>query len=139
MELPSDEFFATLASLLQPHELNQFKISLNQAPMRAGWKLPWKRWAPHLKGFQSLDLPDAFILPMEFKPSEDPAWHAGVYYCQEPSAMRCVYEILKQEHLPHKFKSIVDLCSSPGGKTLQLKSLLVEGGVLIANELDQKR
>jgi 16S rRNA C967 or C1407 C5-methylase (RsmB/RsmF family)/NOL1/NOP2/fmu family ribosome biogenesis protein len=136
---PSDEFFALLAPLLQPLELNQFKTSLNQDPERAGWKLPWKRWAPHLTQFLTLNLPDAFLLPLDFRPSRDPAWHAGMYYCQEPSAMRSIYEILKHEHLPRRFNSIVDLCSSPGGKTLQLKSLLSEGGVLIANELDPKR
>ncbi|MBT3784936.1 hypothetical protein HOF92_08155, partial [bacterium] len=131
---PSDEFFALLAPLLQPLELNQFKTSLNQDPERAGWKLPWKRWAPHLTQFLTLNLPDAFLLPLDFRPSRDPAWHAGMYYCQEPSAMRSIYEILKHEPLPRRFNSIVDLCSSPGGKTLQLKSLLSEGGVLIANE-----
>ena len=63
------------------------------------------------------------------------AYHfAGLYYCQEPSAM-----------LPAQLlgvsagERVLDLCAAPGGKCTQLAAGLKGTGVLVANEYDYQR
>lgn len=59
---------------------------------------------------------------------------AGLYYCQEPSAM-CVGELLA----PLKKERVLDLCAAPGGKTAALAAQMRGRGVLISNEIDASR
>ncbi len=69
-------------------------------------------------------------------PGKDPLHHAGLYYIQEPSAAKVLFEV------PFEASDVVlDLCASPGGKTIQaLYSLNKnEGGFLVSNEIDYKR
>lgn len=54
---------------------------------------------------------------------------AGLYYCQEPSAM-CAAPLLEVK----RGERVLDLCAAPGGKTTQLAQALAGEGVLIANE-----
>lgn len=72
--------------------------------------------------------------------SEKPGAHvfhfAGLYYCQEPSAM------LPATLLPvEKGDRMLDLCAAPGGKSTQLAQKLeaAGGGVLVANEIEPAR
>ena len=64
----------------------------------------------------------------------DPYYHAGVYYPQEPSAM-----------LPAQVLSavpgdrVLDLCAAPGGKACRLGEDLKGEGLLIANEINATR
>ena len=61
---------------------------------------------------------------------------AGLYYIQEPSAMHVVpYLDIEENH------KVLDLCASPGGKSVQVMDFLDEnsGGFLISNEIDKKR
>ena len=65
------------------------------------------------------------------------AYHeAGLYYIQDPSAMSVV---------PHMeirpFDRCLDLCASPGGKSLQMADRLKteEGGMLLSNEFIMER
>jgi len=63
-----------------------------------------------------------------------PYYHAGVYYPQEPSAM------LPASVLAAKPGDIViDLCAAPGGKAVRIGEDLKGEGVLIANEISEKR
>ncbi len=56
--------------------------------------------------------------------------HAGGIYVQEPAAMAPVAALGKE-----KAERILDLCASPGGKSLQAaESVLAEDGILICNE-----
>ena len=69
-------------------------------------------------------------------PGKDPLYHAGLYYIQEPSAAKVLFEV------PFKSSDVIlDLCASPGGKSIQaLYSLNKnEGGFLVSNEIDYKR
>ncbi len=58
-----------------------------------------------------------------------PAFHAGLLYAQEPSAM-CAAPLLAVQ--PQE--RVLDLCAAPGGKTTQLAAAMRGEGVLVANE-----
>ena len=58
-----------------------------------------------------------------------PAWHAGLFYAQEPSAM-CAAPLLAVK----PGDRVLDLCAAPGGKTTQLAAAMRGEGVLVANE-----
>ena len=64
-----------------------------------------------------------------------PLHHAGAFYVQDPGAQCSVAAI---SHLITPDMKILDLCAAPGGKSMQLRSLLKEG-CLISNEIDKKR
>lgn len=64
----------------------------------------------------------------------DPYYHAGVYYPQEPSAM------LPAEVMAAKpGDKVLDLCAAPGGKACRLGEDLKGEGLLIANEISENR
>ena len=64
----------------------------------------------------------------------DPYYHAGVYYPQEPSAM-----------LPAEVMGVrpgdrvLDLCAAPGGKACRMGEDLKGEGLLVANEINANR
>ena len=69
-------------------------------------------------------------------PGKDPLYHAGLYYIQEPSASKTLYDVdFKNDDI------VLDLCASPGGKAAAiLFSLNKEsGGFLVSNEIDYGR
>ena len=64
-----------------------------------------------------------------------PLHHSGGIYVQEPAAMAPVAALGKK-----KVHAILDLCSAPGGKSLQAaENLLDEDGFLICNEPSPQR
>ena len=64
----------------------------------------------------------------------DPYYHAGVYYPQEPSAM------LPGEVMNVKpGDTVLDLCAAPGGKAVRMGEDLQGEGLLIANEINANR
>lgn len=58
-----------------------------------------------------------------------PAFHAGMFYAQEPSAAAPV--ALMQ---PQPGENVLDLCAAPGGKATQIAQRLCGDGLLWANE-----
>ena len=58
-----------------------------------------------------------------------PLHHAGGIYIQDPSAMAAI-GALKE----YSFKNILDMCASPGGKSLGAVLKMNESGVLVSNE-----
>ena len=70
----------------------------------------------------------------EEKPGADPYHFAGLYYVQEPSAMKVgdLAGACKKER-------VLDLCAAPGGKTTHIAALMAGRGVLVANEIDGAR
>lgn len=69
-------------------------------------------------------------------PGKDPLYHAGLYYIQEPSAARVLSEVTFSPS-----DIVLDLCASPGGKSVQVLYSLNKsaGGFLVSNEIDYKR
>ena len=66
-------------------------------------------------------------------PGKDPLYHAGLYYIQEPSASKVLYDVdIKDDDL------VLDMCASPGGKTAAILFSLKKacGGFLVSNEID---
>ncbi|MGA2488822.1 MAG: RsmB/NOP family class I SAM-dependent RNA methyltransferase [Anaerolineales bacterium] len=70
----------------------------------------------------------------ERKPGKHPYHLAGLYYLQDPSAMSAA-ALLN----PQPGERILDLAASPGGKTTQLAALMQGKGLLVANEIKDKR
>lgn len=55
--------------------------------------------------------------------------HAGGIYVQDPSAMATVGAVCDRE-----FCNILDVCASPGGKTLGALRFAKDGGIIVSNE-----
>lgn len=70
----------------------------------------------------------------EEKAGADVCHFAGLYYCQEPSAMA----VGKYTDACKKTR-VLDLCAAPGGKTTQLAAQMQGDGILISNEIDSSR
>ncbi|MGN0822226.1 MAG: RsmF rRNA methyltransferase first C-terminal domain-containing protein [Candidatus Gallimonas sp.] len=63
-----------------------------------------------------------------------PYHFAGLYYCQEPSAMCAAPQVRAAEG-----ERVLDLCAAPGGKTTRLAQGMTGSGVLVANEYSYER
>lgn len=76
---------------------------------------------------------NGFYLNEDFKIGSHPYHHAGLFYSQDPSAQApiCGVDI-------HDDWKVLDMCASPGGKSIQIASKL-KNGFLISNEYDKKR
>lgn len=82
---------------------------------------------------ESISMIDGGYYIEEEKIGNHPYHHAGLFYVQEPSAM--LPPLLAP--LKSNFK-VLDLCASPGGKTLALSNKVLDGFVL-ANEINYNR
>lgn len=65
----------------------------------------------------------------EEKPGRHPHHFAGLYYCQEPSAMSVVPQVGVRPG-----ERVLDLCAAPGGKSTQLAQAMEGEGILFCNE-----
>ena len=63
-----------------------------------------------------------------------PAYHAGMFYSQEPSAASAV-TVLD----PRPGERVLDLCAAPGGKSSQIAALMLGEGLLWSNEIVRSR
>jgi 16S rRNA C967 or C1407 C5-methylase (RsmB/RsmF family) len=77
---------------------------------------------------------DGFYISDRLQPGKWPAYAAGLYYIQEPSAMlpACVLAVKPGER-------VLDLCAAPGGKSVRLAADLRGQGLLWANEIAADR
>jgi 16S rRNA C967 or C1407 C5-methylase (RsmB/RsmF family)/NOL1/NOP2/fmu family ribosome biogenesis protein len=67
----------------------------------------------------------------------DPHFHAGAYYVQDASSM--VLDAILKELSPDKSGIYLDACAAPGGKSTVLLDYLDGQGILVANEVDDRR
>ncbi|GAU79473.1 RsmF rRNA methyltransferase first C-terminal domain-containing protein [Fusibacter sp. 3D3] len=77
---------------------------------------------------------DGFYYREEDPVTKHPLFYAGLYYIQEPSAMSPV-TVLR----PECGDRVLDLCAAPGGKTLQIASYTQDSGLLVTNDINDKR
>ena len=77
---------------------------------------------------------DGFYYPESINPGKLAYHMAGLYYIQEPSAMYPVGISDIKEGM-----KILDLCASPGGKTVQIAAKLKNTGILVCNDNNPKR
>ncbi len=68
----------------------------------------------------------------------NPLFHAGCFYPQESSSM-FLYQALTQTLSEKDNLRVLDLCASPGGKSIIISSFLQNHGVLISNEVIKQR
>lgn len=126
-----DEFTAFAESLdVAPKSglrVNTLKLSVDEfaaiSPFSLESRVPW--------------CASAFRLEGEDRPGKHPYHLAGLYYLQDPSAMSPA-ELLFS--IPFRGdERILDLSAAPGGKTTQLAALMGGDGLLVANEIKNKR
>lgn len=64
----------------------------------------------------------------------DPLFHAGALYIQEPSAM-----LPARVLMPEKGDHVLDMCAAPGGKATAIAEQIGPDGLLVANEISSQR
>lgn len=134
-------FLERMHTLLGEDNFPAFAESLNAAPV-SGLRVNTLKLTP--EEFQAIApfelgtgvpwCPSAFILAGEQHPGLHPYHMAGLYYLQDPSAMSPA-ELLA----PRPGERVLDLAAAPGGKTTHLAALMGGQGLLVANEIKNKR
>lgn len=103
--------------------VNTLKLSPEEFLEFSPWKLspvPWTK--------------NGFYYDSQDRPSRHPAYFAGLYYLQEPSAMT------PAAMLPVKpGDRVLDLCAAPGGKSTELGARLKGRGMLVSNDISYSR
>ncbi|MDO4461842.1 MAG: RNA methyltransferase [Bacteroidia bacterium] len=69
----------------------------------------------------------------------EPLFHAGVIYPQESSSMYIQHVLRTVEQDMPQEPTVLDLCASPGGKSLVVSSWLNGRGYLVSNEVIRQR
>ena len=115
-----EQMFAKLTAAL--NEVPPVSIRLNPKKtvgmvVAEGSRVPWCN-----EGYYLEDRPQFTF---------DPLLHAGCYYVQEASSM-FVTHILRS--VGNDYKSALDMCAAPGGKSTALRSVLPDDCVLVSNE-----
>ncbi len=77
---------------------------------------------------------DGFYIQNEAAVGKHPAYHAGLFYIQEPSAMLPAKVLAAQPG-----EKVLDLCAAPGGKTARIAADLAGQGLLWSNEISAER
>jgi len=118
-----DEYDEYLRSLQRPRAValrfNPLKRDIPALPF-VGEPVPWE--------------PMGYYYDPDSRPGLHPYHEAGVYYLQEASAMASA-ALLE----PQPGEIILDLCAAPGGKSTQIAGRMQGKGLLVSNEINQKR
>ncbi|HBR02551.1 MAG TPA: SAM-dependent methyltransferase [Ruminiclostridium sp.] len=138
MKLP--EFFKdNFRSLMEDSEYQAFKESFDKTRYY-GLRVNTLKIQPAEflsfmeRGFEAIPWAPGFYYPEGESFGKFPAYHAGLYYIQEPSAM-----MPAQALLPKPGEKVLDLCAAPGGKTTHLGSHMQNKGLLVTNDINPKR
>lgn len=137
-------FLARMKPLLG-EEFDSFEQAMQQAPasgLRVNTlKLPIQQFSAISPAPLGPPVPwckTAFVLPeSDFRFGGHPFHAAGLYYLQDPSAMSPAEMLFS---VPMRGdETILDLAAAPGGKTTHLAALMAGRGLLVANEIKDKR
>ena len=131
-ELLGEEFGQYLESFKEEWKpglrVNTLKLSPGELAELVPWNLEPVPWADN--GFYYDGPLDGEVL----RPSKHPAYYAGLYYLQEPSAMTpaAMLPVVPGDR-------VLDLCAAPGGKSTELASKLKGRGMLVSNDISYSR
>ena len=131
-ELLGEEFGQYLESFKEEWKpglrVNTLKLSPGALAELVPWNLEPVPWADN--GFYYDGTLDGEVL----RPSKHPAYYAGLYYLQEPSAMTpaAMLPVVPGDR-------VLDLCAAPGGKSTELASKLKGRGMLVSNDISYSR
>ena len=134
-------FLDKFRSLIPPDEFGAFEAALDGTPvsglrvntLKAGVEA-FTKLAPFPLGEHVPWCPQSFYLPTGVRVGQHPYHAAGAYYLQDPSAMLPAQLL---DPLPGEW--VLDLSAAPGGKTTQMAALMQGKGLLVANEIKNKR
>ncbi|NPA33469.1 MAG: hypothetical protein GXO48_00860 [Chlorobi bacterium] len=119
-------------------EFKGFLDALNESPRTAIRPHPikWSWTQRSLEEHFSVEgrvpwFPDAVVLKEKPEFWRDPLFFGGAYYVQEPSGL-IVSHVFKRFGKPDGL--VADVCGAPGGKSIQLLSLLNDTGFLVSAE-----
>ena len=133
MKLP-EEFLTRMKGLLP--DFDEFVNSYNNAPVKSFFinqnKILTDRFVD-ICNWQIEKCAEGYKLLDDIKVGKSPEHHCGMVYMQELSAMMPV------NFLPLNDSDwVVDLCASPGGKSIQVANK-IPNGVLLSNEIVKSR
>ena len=116
--------------------LNLQKAEANPDFPLKDWKENWKLEELIKESTREYLCDEEYLQSIGVQIGHDAYHEAGLYYIQDPSAMSVVPYM---EIRP--FDRCLDLCASPGGKSLQMADRLKteEGGILLSNEFIMER
>ena len=116
--------------------LNLQKLEANPEFPLEDWKENWKLEELIKESTREYLCDEEYLQSIGVQIGHDAYHEAGLYYIQDPSAMSVVPYM---EIRP--FDRCLDLCASPGGKSLQIADRLKteEGGILLSNEFIMER
>ena len=103
--------------------MNTLKLSPEEFLEFSPWKLspvPWTK--------------NGFYYDSQDRPSRHPAYFAGLYYLQEPSAMTPAAMLPVEPG-----DKVLDVCAAPGGKSTELAAKLKGEGLLVSNDISYSR
>ena len=116
--------------------LNLQKVEAHPDFPLEDWKENWKLEELIKESSREYLCDEEYLQSIGVQIGHDAYHEAGLYYIQDPSAMSVVpYMELRP------FDRCLDLCASPGGKSLQIADCLKteEGGILLSNEFIMER
>lgn len=116
--------------------LNLQKVEAHPDFPLEDWKENWKLEELIKESSREYLCDEEYLQSIGVQIGHDAYHEAGLYYIQDPSAMSVVpYMELRP------FDRCLDLCASPGGKSLQIADRLKteEGGILLSNEFIMER
>lgn len=109
-----------------PVSLHYNHRKAGEAPLFSGTEVPWNSSAVYLEERPVFTL--------------DPHIHAGRYYVQEAGSMLLVPVLQQiQSAAERPFRTALDLCGAPGGKTTLLLNYLPDDCLVVANEVIKSR
>jgi len=146
---PVPSLFLDKMSHLLGNEFPAFSAAMDESPV-SGLRVntlkltkeEFRKFSPFTPGKDVPWCPAAFVLQGEGRPGLHPYHMAGLYYMQDPSAMSPAELLMLQPFDSAQGKSgecVLDLAAAPGGKTTHLAALMQGRGLLVANEIKDKR
>lgn len=134
-----DEYFVRMKDMLKDEYDSYVKI-LDEQPQKGFRVNPLKCTEEQL--FACMDLPhekspfaeNGYYTDVPAGIGYTPAYLAGLFYMQEPSASAAV-TVLD----PKQGMMVADLCAAPGSKSTQILEKLKNQGMLVSNEINGKR